>query len=81
VFLLDIRVDPIDGFEMLKLLQNNPDYADSLFVAITASVMNDEVDKLKDAGFDGGISKPIKQREFPDQMKALLSGESVWLIG
>lgn len=80
IILLDIHVEPIDGFEMLRLLRQMPQYADTPILAVTASVMNEEVESLKRAGFDGAISKPIPIDAFPQIVYAALEGNKIWRV-
>jgi CheY-like chemotaxis protein len=80
VFLLDIHVKPYTGFEMLKMLREHPSFADTPVVALTASVMNEEVAQLRTAGFNGVIAKPIDLDSFPQLLARILHGESVWQI-
>jgi DNA-binding NarL/FixJ family response regulator len=47
-------------------------------VALTASVMYEEVRRLRDAGFDGVIAKPINFDTFPAALDRILSGGQVW---
>ena len=80
VIFLDIHMNPIDGFEMLKLLRASEKFQSSYIVAMTASVMNEEVVKLQSAGFDGCIAKPIDKNRFPALLETILKGETVWSI-
>lgn len=80
VIFLDIHIEPLDGFEMLSLIRQNEDHKDTKVVALTASVMNEEVKTLKEAGFDGVIAKPLDYDAFPGILKRILSGEQVWHI-
>lgn len=80
VFLLDIHVRPYDGFQMLSMLRENGCFANSKIVALTASVMNEEVEQLREAGFDGAIAKPLSIHTFPDLINRIVAGESVWHI-
>lgn len=77
---VDIHMKPHDGFEMLNMLRNHADYRDVPVVALTASVMNEEVIRLRHAGFNGAISKPINQRSFPELLNNILDGKEVWHI-
>ncbi len=77
---LDIHIKPHDGFAMLKMLRDDPDYADARVIALTASVMSEEVEALHRAGFDGGIAKPLDQAVFPDLVQRILNGETVWYV-
>jgi CheY-like chemotaxis protein len=80
VIFLDIHMEPIDGFEMLKLVRQNENYQSTKVVALTASVMNEEVKLLKEAGFDGVIAKPLDYDVFPNVLHRILNGEQVWHI-
>jgi CheY-like chemotaxis protein len=78
VIFLDIHMEPLDGFEMLKLIRRNKDCYATPVIALTASVMNEEVRRLREAGFDGAIAKPINYDTFPAALDRILNGEQVW---
>ena len=78
VIFLDIHMEPIDGFEMLKLIRRNKNYYATPVIALTASVMNEEVRRLREAGFDGAIAKPINYDTFPGALDRILNGEQIW---
>lgn len=78
VIFLDIHMEPIDGFEMLRLIHQDEDYQEIPVVALTASVMNEEVRKLRESGFDGVIAKPLNYETFPRTLQRILKGEEVW---
>ena len=71
---------PYDGFELLNMLRRDPELEDSKVVALTASVMSEEVARLKESGFDGAIAKPLNIEAFPDFIAKIINGESVWYI-
>jgi CheY-like chemotaxis protein len=81
IILLDIHVKPIDGFEMLRQLRALETLQNSKIVALTASVMNEEVEQLRESGFDGAIAKPLSVQEFPSLIERIVRGEHVWHIG
>jgi len=76
---LDIHVKPITGFEMLKLLREDG-FTDTIIIALTASVMNEEITQLRNAGFDGVIAKPVSLESFPKLWERVLGGEQIWGI-
>ena len=78
VIFLDIHMEPLDGFEMLQLIRQNTHYASTPVIALTASVMNEEVRRLREAGFDGVIAKPIDYDAFPRMLRHILASEQVW---
>jgi CheY-like chemotaxis protein len=80
VILLDIHMSPDNGFRLLEILRGLPEYQTAKIVALTASVMNEEVEQLQTAGFDGAISKPLNIRVFPTLLQQIIEGETVWYI-
>jgi CheY-like chemotaxis protein len=80
VIFLDIHVQPYDGFEMLNMIRQRAWFSHTPVVALTASVMNEEVSKLKSAGFDGCLAKPIDMVSFPETLARIVQGQSIWRI-
>lgn len=80
LILLDIHVEPYNGFEMLAQLRGSFLYHSTPIIALTASVMNEEVDQLREAGFDGIIPKPVDLDSFPTIVQKIMSGETIWNI-
>ncbi len=80
IILLDIHMKPYNGFEMLEMLRQMDWASQTPIVALTASVMNEEVQKLRKAGFNGCLSKPIDLDTFPETLDRILDGETIWRI-
>jgi CheY-like chemotaxis protein len=80
IILLDIHMRPLNGFEMLKLLRENSAFSQSRIIALTASMMNEEVEMLRKGGFDGAIGKPLDPYIFPDLIRQIADGEEIWYI-
>ena len=80
VVFLDIHVPPHDGFQMLEMLRQTETFADVPVIALTASVMNEEVDRLMNAGFDGCLGKPIDIDTFPEHFEAIIRNVPTWQI-
>ena len=80
VIFLDIHMEPIDGYEILRILREDMQLKDLLIIAMTASVMAVDVEQLQKAGFSGLLGKPIRNRTFPDMLERILSGEPIWYI-
>ena len=80
VILLDIHMKPQNGFEVLKMLRADADYGSVKVIALTASVMNEEIAALKNSGFDGAIGKPFDIARFGTLMEMILNGQPVWQI-
>jgi len=77
---LDIHVHPLDGFEMLTLIRENSAYNNVPIIALTASVMGEEVAQLRQHGFSGCLAKPVDLDRFPSILKQILNGDAVWYI-
>lgn len=80
IFLLDIHVSPFNGFQMLKMIREDPIHFNAKVVALTASVTNEEVERLREGGFDGAIGKPITLCSFPIAIERIMKGERVWQV-
>jgi len=78
LFFLDIHIAPHDGFALLKMLRADAKFHQVPVIALTASVMNEEVALLREAGFNGVIAKPVDIDIFPDLYQRLLKGGSIW---
>jgi CheY-like chemotaxis protein len=80
VILLDIHVKPHDGFAMLNMIRREPALKNAKVIALTASVMNEEVEAMRSRGFDGAIAKPLSMTSFPGLIERIVAGEAVWHI-
>lgn len=77
---LDIHLPKKDGYQILKDLRSNEKTKDAIIIALTASVMEQDVEKAKLAGFDGFIGKPIDGRNFSETFQSIIEGKSIWSI-
>jgi len=77
---LDIHMQPHNGFALLDMLRGHESYRQTKIVALTASVMNEEVEQLKEAGFDGVLAKPLDQISFQNTLERILRGERIWNV-
>jgi CheY-like chemotaxis protein len=77
---LDIHVQPLSGFDMLATLRQTPAFATVPIIALTASVMGEEVQRLQEHGFTGCLAKPVDLDRFPAILHQILSGDTVWHI-
>ncbi len=80
LIILDIHMKPLNGFEVLTMLRQDPRFLHCRIIALTASVMNEEVSLLQESGFDGALGKPIDVSKFPGLIERILAGESIWFV-
>src|SRR5579884_3819227 len=67
LILLDIGLPDVDGIELLDRLRALPAIAHIPIIAFTAIAMEGDEERMRRAGFDDYISKPIDTRAFVDQ--------------
>jgi len=68
LILMDLNLPEMDGVTATKILKSNTPSKDIPIVAITASAMKGDEEKILAEGFDGYIAKPIEMKKF---MKAV----------
>lgn len=78
VIFLDLEFPYGDGFSVFKLLRADPRY--TAIPIIAYSVHISQVDKVRAAGFQGFLGKPLSIEQFPDQLRRILSGIAVWEV-
>ena len=78
LILMDIRLPYEDGYQALAHVRRHEKLRDTLVVAVTAYASEDEMNKAREAGFDGFLGKPLDPDRFPDQIRRILAGEPVW---
>jgi len=78
LILMDIRLPYEDGFAALRKLRTSPSLRNTRVVAVTAEASSEQLQKAREAGFDGFIGKPLNPDRFPDQIRRALANEEVW---
>jgi len=71
--LMDIQLPGIDGIETLRRLRADDLTRGIPVIAVTASAMDRDRQKIMAAGFDGYQSKPLNVREFIGAVEAILA--------
>ncbi len=75
--LLDIEMPVIDGFGVLRRLRQDPRFAATPVVAVTAHAMQGTDESALRAGFTAFITKPIRAAEVRRQVAAMLAPERI----
>ncbi len=70
--LMDIQLPDIDGIAALRQIRADPLLDAMPVLAVSASVMPDEQQKVIASGFDAFITKPIDLKQFRDTVKRFL---------
>jgi two-component system, cell cycle response regulator DivK len=75
---LDLQLPKKDGYAILSEIRADPRLSSTRVIALTANVTRREVERCREAGFDGFIGKPIDGRRFSALLREILKGEPVW---
>jgi two-component system, cell cycle response regulator DivK len=71
--LMDIQLPGMNGIEALGHLRADPRTRDIPVIAVTASAMTQDRQKIMAAGFDGYQPKPINVKEFIEAVARMLA--------
>ena len=71
--LMDIQLPGIDGITALRQLRDDPITRAIRVMAVTATAMTQDRQKILSAGFDGYQSKPINVKAFLEAVHELLA--------
>lgn len=78
LILLDLHIPGENGYSVLTRLRAIPELAQTRIIAVTANTTAADIARCRSAGFDGFVGKPIDIRRFPEQVRRILAGETVW---
>ncbi|HMH50848.1 MAG TPA: response regulator [Candidatus Acidoferrum sp.] len=70
--LMDIQLPGINGITALGQIRDDPAIRDTPVIAVTASAMTQDRQKIMAAGFNGYQSKPINVKDFLAAVRAML---------
>ncbi|MBU0925262.1 transporter substrate-binding domain-containing protein [bacterium] len=59
LILMDLRMPIMDGYESTNIIKNNDKLKHIPIIALTASVMGKDLEKVSKFGFDGYLRKPV----------------------
>ena len=73
LILMDFRMPDMKGTEAVRKLREDERTAAIRVVALTSSTMKGDRERFFADGFDGYLEKPIRVRDFPDQVREHLA--------
>ena len=73
LILMDIQLPDIDGIEALRRIRAEPAIDAIPVIAVSASVMPDDQQKIITSGFDAFVTKPINLKQFLETVKRFLA--------
>ena len=72
LILMDIQLPGMDGLTATRLLKKDPELKKIPVAALTSYAMEGDVEKAKEAGCNGYITKPIDTRNFLDTVRKFI---------
>lgn len=63
IIFMDIKMPVMDGYEATRLIKANTDIQSIPVIALTASTMKSDEDKIQEIGFNGFIRKPLERKD------------------
>jgi two-component system cell cycle response regulator DivK len=69
LILMDIQLPGIDGLQATMQLKSDPATRDIPVIALTALAMKGDEERIRAAGCDGYIAKPIDYRQFLETVR------------
>ena len=73
LILMDIQLPDIDGIEALRRIRADAALDAVPVVAVSASVMPDDKQKIVTSGFDAFVSKPINLKQFVETVERFVN--------
>lgn len=78
LILMDIRLPYEDGYSALRKIRISSRLKDVPVIAVTAEASLEQMNRAREAGFNGFLGKPLDPDRFPDQIQRILAGGPVW---
>jgi CheY-like chemotaxis protein len=72
VILLDVMMPAMDGTATLEALRSQASTTETPVIFLTAKIMGTELDRLKQLGATGILTKPFDPRTLPSDVRSLL---------
>jgi CheY-like chemotaxis protein len=73
LILMDIQLPGMDGLTAAKMIREDPKNKNVPIIALTAYAMKGDEERMKEAGCNGYIAKPIDTEEFVKEVARLLN--------
>ncbi|HET7203436.1 MAG TPA: response regulator [Steroidobacteraceae bacterium] len=73
IVLCDLRMPYLDGYGLLQRVRADSALDDVVVIAVTAYSMPDDRKRVREAGFDGHLIKPIEPERVVGQIEAFIA--------
>ena len=75
LIITDIRMPVMDGFELITRLKKSKDFKGIPVIGLSASVMKENIKKIREHQFDELLIKPVQMNELFEKLLKFLPGE------
>ena len=72
IILLDLRLPGLDGYAVKEIINKEPSLSGIPIIALSANAMSEEIERVKESGFQEFISKPIDIPSFISSLNQYL---------
>lgn len=73
IILMDLHLPEMDGITATRIIKSDERNKSIPVLALTASAMKGEEDKILDKGFDGYVAKPIEMKKLLEAISTRLA--------
>ncbi len=73
LIVMDIQMPYVSGLELIEQLKGDPELRRTPIMAVTAYAAKGDEERIRDAGAEGYVSKPISVVRFVEAVRALLA--------
>lgn len=77
LIIMDINLPAVSGLDLTRWIKDDEDLTNIPVMAVTAFAMRSDEERVRDAGCEAYMSKPIQMMPFLNQVQALTSKEVV----
>ena len=74
---MDIQLPEVSGLDITRWLKDDPELYHIPVLAVTAFAMRADEQKVREAGCEGYLSKPIQMTSFLRAVEELIGGQPV----
>lgn len=75
LIIMDINLPEVSGLDLTRWIKDDDELADIPVMAVTAFAMRSDEERVREAGCEAYMSKPIQLTSFLNQVQTLTSGD------
>ena len=72
LIIMDVQIPKLDGLEVTRRLRQMPSFSRVPVIAVTAYAMKGDEEKVREAGCNAYLAKPINTRQLPEMVAEIL---------